>query len=643
MIVVEGARGSGKTMLLGAVREWLADLAPHAHVNFARFDSSVGAPEVLSALAFQLNRRYPVYGTLGFPRLLVGIEVLQQELDPNHRERARDAVINTLRQARDLETLQTALKNMGGAAIDVVQSSTGLPIVNAVSWLPDWASKAAVRQLVKGQRSRRILLGDYQDWYGHRGRHLRQDSVDVLIDLHQWHANPNVDDNRRKVAQLLSDAFVTDVVEGFHSARRTSELSLNCLVTLDDADTELGVRFTSDLAEALRGANERVQSDPIPLTVVAASHGRLLSAADELIEVDPHGSWSPPEAGPLAPWLRLRLADFSTQEVGSTLTDRIHRQGNDAQLKMMLMQLTGGHPASVQLLIRALAHDPILWREPARLLERPSPELAREPIGVGAASGSHTLARELIRVLLGSIPESNEHLTDLMICAAATSRQDALTFITDNEPLLVGGQARFDADIDPVLWPTVPSASSELLRRLLLRGLALSESGLLPMVSGLPDTSPTSTRWSVAFSRLQQLGGDDELYYTLALGDLAEVTRQLDALVGSEPSALWLERLARVTAAPRRPGRPTTAPGTPLEEMRALAGSTTAASQAPGPLADLVAACWITADPFVGNQRHSLHLHIAQELKTLARRWPQDSDPLYQAARRYESQAIHWA
>ncbi|MBD0673100.1 hypothetical protein [Streptomyces sp. CBMA156] len=636
MIVVEGTRGSGKTMLLRAARDWLAEVAPHAQVDFARFDSTIGAPEVLSALAFQLNRRYPVYEALDFPRLLVGIEVLRQNVDTTNRDRARTTVLAMLQQARDLETLQTAFKDLAAVVLQTLQSTTGTPVADATGWLPNWLPRTVVSQLIKGRRGRRMLLGDHQDWYGHQGRGLRHDSIDVLIDLNQWHANPDLEDNRAKVSRLLTEAFVADVLQGFHDAHRVSELSLNLLVTLENADTALGTRFAGDLAETLRSLNERLQSDPAPLTVIATSHGTLLSTADEVIEADPHGNWSPPATGLIAPWLRLRLTDFSAQEVDSALRARIQRQGNDAQLRMMLMQLTGGHPASVQLLIRALARSPAQWREPARLLDQPSPEL------MGAALGSSSLAQAMIRVLLGKAPEPGEHLIDLMICAAATRRQHARKFATDDEPLMVGGLARFNTDIGPVLWPAVPGTSSDLLRRLLLRDLALSENGLLPVVSGLPDASPTSTKWSVAFGRLQQGDEADKLYYTLALGDLATVAQQLDMQVGSGPSAPWLDLLAQVTAAPRRPSRPTITPSTPLEEMRALTENATVPGQTPNPLAELVAACWIAADPFVGNRRNSLHAHIAQQLESLVRRWPQDSEPLIEAAQSHRSQAGLW-
>lgn len=46
---------------------------------------------------------------------------------------------------------------------------------------------------------RRIVLGSFQDWYGHRDWGLTNDSVDVLVDLSRWAGNTEDEDAQQRV------------------------------------------------------------------------------------------------------------------------------------------------------------------------------------------------------------------------------------------------------------------------------------------------------------------------------------------------------------------------------------------------------------------------------------------------------------
>ncbi|MGH8922508.1 MAG: hypothetical protein ACRD0H_29925, partial [Actinomycetes bacterium] len=80
ILVVEGFRGTGKTALLSVLDELLDQLVPRAQLDFEA-NRHASVPQVLSALAFELNRRCPRYGALQFPRFIVGQLVMGLELD----------------------------------------------------------------------------------------------------------------------------------------------------------------------------------------------------------------------------------------------------------------------------------------------------------------------------------------------------------------------------------------------------------------------------------------------------------------------------------------------------------------------------------------------------------------------------------
>ncbi|MFD0634308.1 hypothetical protein ACFQ9X_24870 [Catenulispora yoronensis] len=456
---------------------------------------------------------------------------------------------------------------------------------------------------------------------------------------------------------------------GVPRARRSGELSLNCLVLLDGCDSELGRRFLTEFAAGRADQPPDQAFGPPPLTVVAASRGTLLAdreSGDIARAVHDDDQPAPQSWAANAVWARRRLADLGADDIGRALGLLVHREGDETQLKEMLAELSGGHPASVGVLIEALARHPEHWREPASLLDVPMP--GAEP---GSPDAGRTVEQGLVRRLLGRTPEPGEEFDDLMICAAATQRRHALYLCTGEQPLVAGGLAGFEADIEPVLWPTAP----ELLRRLLLRGLALHDAARLPDIQGLPDgpTDPVApetagtplaagTTWSSAFGRLRkhlESSGNivDELYYTLALGGLADVARRLDALVGDREkaeigagSAAWIALLESVATAPRRVRNPEAVAKPPMEQLRSLIAAARFLDEPHEPLgrdikplAELVAARWIVADPFLGNRRRGLHLHIARGFEGLIARWQEDSDPLFDAAQRHRREANNWA
>ncbi|MGH3621707.1 MAG: hypothetical protein ACRDQ5_07945 [Sciscionella sp.] len=80
-----------------------------------------GVPQVLSATAFALSRKYPRYGALRFPRFIVGQLVMGLELDLTDHVRARQQVVEALKTHRGLDAVQKMLR---AAAADLLQSVT---------------------------------------------------------------------------------------------------------------------------------------------------------------------------------------------------------------------------------------------------------------------------------------------------------------------------------------------------------------------------------------------------------------------------------------------------------------------------------------------------------------------------------------
>ena len=196
VLAFEGPPGSGKSSLLDALAQLLRNRVPSAlfDVDSARLDPQRGArgaiPSLVAELAFQLARQAGGYGALHFPRLVIGFLVQQLDLDRVDREHARRQVDEALRTHRGVDrwtrTLEEAAKELvaqvpGGDAVPptfvhgVFAGGVGL----ANRWGP----------------SRRLMLGPYQQWYGHQDLGLTDPAIEALVGLKRWSEaaehNPN--------------------------------------------------------------------------------------------------------------------------------------------------------------------------------------------------------------------------------------------------------------------------------------------------------------------------------------------------------------------------------------------------------------------------------------------------------------------
>ncbi|MGH3612216.1 MAG: hypothetical protein ACRDRK_06330 [Pseudonocardia sp.] len=619
VLVFEGGRGSGKSALLTGLATLLDQRVPYALIDFEK-SRHAAVPEVLAALAFELSKRCGRYGGLRFPRFAVGQVVMRQDLDRDDRSRAHQQVRTALEKECNLDRVRQILEE---AAAGVVASGTvPVPLPPSLARL---VPGLVLGWLTRWVPSRRIVLGPFHDWYGHQGRGRTNDALDTLVDLNRWAKHSADEDNRQRIDQLLWDAFVADLRDHFAGGRHAGELSLNCVILLDNADMPLGQRFVNGLAQARRQRVAMGDDTGDPLTAVVTSRGRLLAdvPAEGVELAMTNGEVrrrAGHEGGARRWWCRYGLADLTQDEIGIMVSALSLRDGNNQRLTLMVHQLTGGHPASSRLLLDAVAARPDNRDDLTTVLDQP------EPV---AQSARMTVAERMQRYLLGELPD--EVLDDLVTCAGARERQHAVRLATSST-LLDCGQATYTAVIDPVLWPVIAGTGPVLLRRLLLRTLRRRHDG------GLPD-------WSEVFAwhRGQCAARGDEtgeLYYALANGDLAFVTQRLYEHLGSDEVTSWLELLASVITAPRRP-QERDAPVVPMEQMRALIREIDLPSPLV-PLASLVTCRWIADDPFSGSRLHGLHRQITADYTALARQFPDGAEQLLFAAGDYQRRAESW-
>ena len=620
VLVFEGARGSGKTALLAWMVTLLDQRVPYGQIDFEK-SRHTATSEVLSALAFELSKRCRRYGVLRFPRFTVGQLVMHQDLDLDSQFRARQQVRSALEKERNIGTMRQILEETAGDAL----AGVGVPLSDVAKRVPKLVLDVVLDRLTKWAPGRRLVLGSFHDWYGHQGRNRTNDALDTLVDLNRWARNSDDEDSRQRIDQLLWDAFLADLCDQFTSSRRAGELSLNCVILLDNVDTRLGQMFVNGLVQARRQRAVMDDDTPDPLTVVVTSRGELADVPAEKVELTAAKGEvrcrARHEGVTTRWWCRYRLADLTQDEIGSMVSALALREGNNQRLTRMAHQLTDGHPASTRLLLDAVVERSEHRDAPSRVLDQLEP---------ATQSARMTVVERMQRRLLGQFPE--EVLDDLVTCAGARERQHAVRLATSSA-LLTCSQATYMAIIDPVLWPATAGAGPLLLRRLLLRTLARRD-------------GVGSRNWSEIFDWHRAhcaASGDQtgELYYALATGDLAFVTQRLHERLVFDEATSWLELLTTVTTAPRWPRRPGDVSAIPIDQMCTLVRQVDLPSPLV-PLTRLIACRWITDDPFSGSRLRGLHLQIAADYTALAGESPCGAEQLLFAAQNHHREAELW-
>ena len=595
IVVFTGPHGSGKTALLDKLEEWLQPLAPYARIDCAADDLS-SSPRVLSALVFELNRTAGRYGRVAFPRFIIGQLVLRQELVTDDRQRACGQVRQALAEYRNIGALRDFLVEIGEDTWTVLHHGQAPPVSRTgVRYL----AKLVLNGLIASRLGRRVLLGKGLDWYGHQGRGLHRDPLDVLVNLNAQGHDLATGDNAREVSALLWAAFLADLRDDFQAGRHAADWPLNCVILVDNADAAGDSSFLEELITARRRHAAHSPADPDPLTVLVASRGALSARVTPPGETIPLADqagyqqylrWSQEHRLPQW-WYPVRLRPLTEDEVGNMVA-AIGFHGTDQQfLVPALYKFTGGHLGSVRLVVDAIAAAP------------PGPVslpalLARRP-----GAGRPALEEELLGQFLPGLGQDT--VEDLVTCAAAWDI-DRASRLARHGGLLVGPQSGASALFEPELWVTPegggPAVLLPVLRRLLLRRLAARR-------AGRADWATVQAWFRDDCAKENDEAG--ELYYALALGEVVPVARRLASQLPGGDAVSWLRRLHSVSAAPNKLSRRQNRaglgqPGAAADRIRELTAGTDPRDVPLAPLARLVAALWIAADPLFASHKKEL-------------------------------------
>lgn len=582
VLVFVGPRGSGKTALLAEIGRLADQRVPFARLDCAAHEDK-SVRDLLTQLAFELNRRAGTYGTLAFPRFVIGRLVLELDLDATQASRARTQVERTLEEHRKVDRLRSILGEATPELLKSIPTVGQLPAVTAVGrHLPG----AALDALVKWQPGRRVVLGRAQDWYGRQDRGLHRNPLDVLVDLNR--AAHSMHGNADEVDELLWAAFLADLREGFnskHSDRRT----LNCAVLLDNVDSELGEQFLARLVEARRQHAAHTAHAPDPLTVVVAARGELGTGPPVSLKGASYADYeSKVDERAADDWYRVGLDNLTEEHVGNMLAGLDAHVANPRHVSRVVHRFTGGHPGSTRLLLDAVGATPGEGADLPRLLD--------------ARPGGHAPVQERIAdVLLADFPDYAR--ADLTTSAAAHDIDQALLMAAQS-PFFAERRTGRSPVFSAALWRGSDGKMQPVLRRLLLRKLAVR------------DDDETASWYHVhGWLRHKSAASKDEggeLHHALALGEVEEVARRMSELLAVRDIHDWLELLWSVTGAPNRLEHDRS----PVEQIRELTRWVDSGEQAVAATGRLIAALWIAADPL--SRREELDAEIAANLSDLA-------------------------
>jgi hypothetical protein len=434
--------------------------------------------------------------------------------------------------------------------------------------------------------------------------------------------------NRDRVEAVLCDAFLADLRAAYAGGRFTPPRKDRAVVLLDHADRPAGHRFLKVLT-TLR--HSRLINGPaalaeVPLLVLAAAHTRFPDFALRDGE-------SPVGSGPRhvshSAWLKQRAAGDPTPqalllvvEVGDLDRDdreAVVRRCSPLRLDptevSLAERLTNGHPWGFGYILRALAvarNEPTAVPDLRQLLQLPDPD-----------GSGRLVADVIVDQLLANVPDDVRE--DIVTCSAASdvsrpARLMALGVSPTEEPAELNQFCLTDLLVNRPAGrrPEAPTFHP-FLRRVLLHVLARRPAELL-------------NGWRAVHDRLRAYRParnetPQNLYHSLALGDLSTAVGHLESQLGVLDAAIWLRRLSAIGAAPR----PRTPAGvSPRDEVRRLAAEATGDHR----LAHLVAARWVSADP-LGDPTGSLDTLIAADLDHLAERAGRDADLFYDEAQTY--------
>ncbi|WP_410586295.1 hypothetical protein [Amycolatopsis sp. lyj-23] len=594
-VVFEGGARMGKTALLNELARGWAGKIPYSYLDVAAVEDHLGdeaLPELLAAIAVQLSRRCPIYGSLRFDRLVIGLQAAALNLDRDDPGGARRQVEGMLAQRLGLATLKRVLSGVAQQALKQVPAPVEAP-GNLVELAVDAAVDGIAERLLT-----RNALGRARSWYGHRDRHEPTDPVGQLIDLNTALRHPALADAGGQFDELLCDALLADLRDNFRTARRAGEWAVNCLVLLDNLDCALGTAFLRAMASVRTLDADAGVELPAPLVIAGTSRGTLLAAlppAERATILELTSLKDVPQAdGDHRLWARRTLPPLSVDETRK-LVAALPEPRRHPRLASTVHLITGGHPGAAAFLIDVVGSPAGRDADPEDLLDLPH-------------SGS-TVQEALAEYLFAGLGE--DEIDTLVTCSAARDHQNGrrlLTRVTDR-----AGDVVLPLD----MWDR--TATTTVVRALLLRRLA-----------GRDDDHPWNWRRTHELLANGPGHGDDggparRLHHTLALGSVRPVLDELAQRLDTAPLPEWLTLLVDVAAAPSRGAR-----------AAAPTGSW------PAFLPPLLHRLWTAADPLCCASRRALHLRIAGGLEEVAKHLDDTCDELTDLIDFHQTTARRW-
>ncbi|WP_410575201.1 hypothetical protein [Amycolatopsis sp. cmx-4-61] len=597
-VVFEGGARMGKTALLNELARGWAGKIPYSYLDVAAVEDHLGdeaIPELLAAIAVQLSRRCPIYGSLRFDRLVIGLQAAALNLDGDDPGGARRQVEGMLNQRLGLATLKRVLSGVAQQALKQVPTPVEAP-GNLVELAVDAAVDGIAERLLT-----RNALGRARSWYGHRDRHEPLDPVGQLIDLNTALRHPALADAGGQSDELLCDALLADLRDNFRTARRAGEWAVNCLVLLDNLDCALGTAFLRAMASVRTLDADAGVDLPAPLVIAGTSRGTLLAAlppAERATILELTGLRDVPHAdGDHRLWARRTLPPLSVDETRK-LVATLPEPRRHPRLASTVHLITGGHPGAATFLIDVVASPAGRDVDPEDLLDLPHSRA--------------TVQQALAEYLFAGLGE--EEIDTLITCSAARDLQDGrrlLTRVTDR-----AGDVVLPLD----MWDrTAATTTTTVLRAVLLRRLAARD-----------DDHPWNWRRTHELLANVPWPGDDagsarRLHHTLALGKVRPVLDELAQRLAALPLPEWLALLVNVAAAP----------------SCGVRGAAPTGSW-PAFLPPLLHRLWTAADPLSCANRRALHLRIAGGLEEVAKHLDDTCDELTDLIDFHQTTARRW-
>lgn len=602
VLIFTGPGGSGKTVLLDGLESRLDQCVPYVRIDCASAPNA-SVPDLLTALAFGLNRRRGPSGRLIFPRLLVGRLVMRHPRLADgipaggDGDAARAAIKQLLKDHRGPGKMRLFAEDLAKSVLPSVGKAVpGIDVIAKV--LP-----GLLFDLPSAVRLWRL------DRYG---------TLDELVELNIRFHGYGAEENKKWVDRWLFEAFFAGLRRSYRR-RFSPRRVFDCAILMDNADSGESRRFLIDFANAVQIA-ARASGHP-PVGVIATNRKGVPEAGSRPL-ADANRAYADRRAG--LRWFPVALPDLTAEEFADMVRDL---ERFEERIPAMIHQLTQGQPLATRCLLEAVPREPKYPLDIGSLLaDRDHRSQNGVPVGE--------------RIFDGLLTGVSPHQRDLLVTISAARDQNEVNLLRTRPLTRADAAAVLTLDV----WRDAGDGKAPILPPVLHRLLARR----------LAERSATETAdWETMHRRLRPNGAWDtldeddrirELYHALALGELRPVTRRLSDWLVEMDGGQWLRRLKAVTAAPRR----SPAGDDPAGDVDRLAEAIGRAETSPDKpdqhdIAKLVAGLWIAADPFTCEARQDLHLGIANQYRTAAAFCHGQDSTLLHEAIHHDGEAAKWA